>query len=322
MRAETFAEAYQSAIYKAAGMAFVLSEHRTGTVLFGGRKFAIITAHNPRSERLSSAENQKRHEALERDLIQLGLEHTPSTGESPDGSWVEEGFVVFDIELEQALELGRKYGRHAVVYGEGERVALVWCETGRLESFYPEASVKSIREAIKRLVLGIKPLDSLESSHIQDALQWLESGEPIFRIEKPDIPPKHLVSYFALFDKDHQKILLVEHKKAGLWLPSGGHVEPLEHPKTTVEREISEELGLKASFVDPNPLFITVTPTVGATSGHTDVSLWYVLNGDCSYLPSFDKEEFHSVKWFLLHEIPYEKSDPQMSRFVQKLSAL
>lgn len=180
----------------------------------------------------------------------------------------------------------------------------------------------SLHEAVKQLVLGIKPLDSLESSDIQDTLQWLELGEPIFRIEKPDIPPKHLVSYFALFDVDRQEILLVEHKKAGLWLPSGGHVEPLEHPKSTVEREMMEELGLSASFADPNPLFITVTQTVGATSGHTDVSLWYVLNGDCSHLPNFDQEEFHSVKWFPLHEIPFEKSDPQMSRFVQKLGAL
>lgn len=136
MRAETFAEAYQSAIYKAAGIAFVLSEHPTGTVLFGGRKFAIVTAHNPRSQRLSSAENQKRHEALARDLNLLGLEHIPSTGESPDGSWVEEGFAVFDVELEQALELGREHGQYAVVYGQGERVGLAWCETGKLEWFF------------------------------------------------------------------------------------------------------------------------------------------------------------------------------------------
>jgi len=136
MNPQTFAEAYRATIYKAAGVAFTLSEKPTGTVLFEGRRFAIITAHNPRSERLSSEDNALRHEELGRDLKALGLEYTPSTGESPDRSWVEEGFAVFDMALEQALELGRKYEQHAIVYGEGERVALGWVENGRLEGFY------------------------------------------------------------------------------------------------------------------------------------------------------------------------------------------
>lgn len=136
MSPQIFAEAYRATIYKAAGVAFTLSEKPTGTVLFEGRKFAIITAHNPRSERLSSEENRQRHEELERDLNALRLEHTPSTGESPDGIWVEEGFAVFDVSPEQALELGRKYGQHAILWGEGEKVALAWCEDGELEMFY------------------------------------------------------------------------------------------------------------------------------------------------------------------------------------------
>ncbi len=143
MSPRAFSEAYQSAIYKAAGVAFTLSEKPTRTVLFEGRKFAIITAHNPRSERLSSQENAKRHEELGRDLKALGLEHTPSTGESPDGRWVEEGFAVFDVSPEQALELGRKYGQHAILWGEGEKVALAWCETARVETF----AAQMLREA-------------------------------------------------------------------------------------------------------------------------------------------------------------------------------
>lgn len=124
-------------------MAFTLSEKPTGITLFEGRKFAIITAHNPRSERLSSKENAQRHAELGRDLKTLGLEHTPSTGESPDGTWVEEGFAVFDVGLEQALELGRKYGQYAILWGEGEKVALAWCETARLEAF----AAQMLREA-------------------------------------------------------------------------------------------------------------------------------------------------------------------------------
>ena len=63
--------------------------------------------------------------------------------------------------------------------------------------------------------------------------------------QKPDVPPKHLVSYFALVDEARGKMLLVDHKLAGLWLPSGGHVEPDEDPRATVVREIAEELNLQ-----------------------------------------------------------------------------
>ena len=151
MSTETFAQAYRATVYKAAGVAFVLSEKPTGTVLFEGRRFAIITAHNPRSERLSSEENARRHAELERDLKALGLEYAPSTGESPDGSWLEEGFSVFGVSLEQALELGRKYGQHAIVWGEGGRVALGWCETNRQEGFYARP-VMSPAKTVRRFI--------------------------------------------------------------------------------------------------------------------------------------------------------------------------
>lgn len=129
---------------------------------------------------------------------------------------------------------------------------------------------------IRKELLAIDPVDELERDHITDALAWVDSGADLFRISKPDHPPKHLVSYFVLIDG--QYILLVDHKKAELWLPTGGHVESGEHPRETVEREIEEELGITLSLPIGPPLMVTCTETVGRTSGHTDVSLWYVVN--------------------------------------------
>ncbi|AKN85124.1 hypothetical protein [Francisella orientalis] len=88
-----------------------------------------------------------------------------------------------------------------------------------------------IREHIHTLISAIIPYDDVEQKHIHDTLSWIESGAPIFRVQKPDVPNKHLVSYFVLFDDVHQKIFLCDHKKALLWLPSGGHVEIDEDPK-------------------------------------------------------------------------------------------
>lgn len=181
------------------------------------------------------------------------------------------------------------------------------------------ASASEIRAQIRALVANIAPLDQLEKTHIEHSLAWIDAGSPLFRVEKPDIPPQHLVSYFVVFDEKYKKVLLVDHKKAGLWLPPGGHVEPNEHPKKTVERECREELGISATFLREEPLFLTQALTVGSTAGHVDISFWYLILGSCQETYSYDQGEFHQIRWFDFNEIPFKQSDPHMKRFIQKL---
>lgn len=117
-------------------------------------------------------------------------------------------------------------------------------------------------------------------------------------------------------------MLLVDHKQARLWLPTGGHVEIDEDPKETVKRECVEELNSEVEFYFADPIFITSTVTVGLTAGHTDVSLWYVLKGNHQGYYEFDLGEFNDIRWFGLDEIPFETSDPHMRRFVKKLESI
>jgi 8-oxo-dGTP pyrophosphatase MutT (NUDIX family) len=183
-------------------------------------------------------------------------------------------------------------------------------------------NVSAIYKQIFQIVSNISPLDKLEKQHISSTLSWIKSGASIFRIQKPDIPSKHLVVYFVLWDRKAHKVLLVDHKQAGLWLPTGGHVEIDEDPKETVLRECKEELNYQAEFYFEHPLFLTSTTTVGLTAGHTDVSMWYVLKGDHQDSYEFDRGEFNDIRWFRLDEIPYHLSDPHMRRFIQKLQSV
>ncbi|MGE0631242.1 MAG: NUDIX domain-containing protein [Pseudobdellovibrionaceae bacterium] len=166
---------------------------------------------------------------------------------------------------------------------------------------------------------SILPWDSTEDFHLRDCVEWIQSGAPIFRIKKPDVPNQHLVSYSALIDPHEKEILLVEHKNAELWLPCGGHVELNEDPKISAQRELAEELNILPVLLFEKPIFITKAVTVGHTAGHTDVSLWYIFKGERKIPLNFDKNEFHSVRWFHFDEIPLEKSDPNMARFIAKL---
>jgi 8-oxo-dGTP diphosphatase len=179
-------------------------------------------------------------------------------------------------------------------------------------------SAADLRRQIRIEFSTIQPLDALEKAHIAEAIEWLDSGAELCRLAKPATPPKHLVSYFVVVDDGY--VLLVDHRNAQLWLPPGGHVEPGEHPRTTVLRELEEELGFTASHAIQAPLLLTATTTIGLTAGHTDVSLWYVVHASRSQKIIFDEREFDTVHWFSFAEFPLERSDPHMGRFLKKLS--
>lgn len=174
-----------------------------------------------------------------------------------------------------------------------------------------------MRTQIRREIAAITPHDATEVKHIADALVWVNSGAELFRLAKPATPPKHLVAYFAVVDEGH--ILLVDHKNAQLWLPPGGHVEPHEHPRSTVVREMEEELGFAPAHEIQAPLMITCSTTVGLTAGHVDVSLWYVVNAPRDQKISFDDTEFNTVEWFAFAQVPRHRSDPHLGRFIAKL---
>jgi 8-oxo-dGTP pyrophosphatase MutT (NUDIX family) len=190
----------------------------------------------------------------------------------------------------------------------------------------PGVSGEALRAQLTGLLEGIDPGDEQERAHIAAAAEWIASGAPLYRTRKPDVPPMHLVSYFVVFDEARGEILLVAHRKAGLWLPSGGHVEPMEAPWDTVLRECDEELRIEAvasAVSGERPFFLTVTRTRGQ-GRHTDVSLWYVLRAAADDIVSFDEEEFDAIRWLPLRQIlaePADTLDPHMHRFTRKLMA-
>ncbi|GIH09725.1 DNA mismatch repair protein MutT [Rhizocola hellebori] len=184
----------------------------------------------------------------------------------------------------------------------------------------------TVRKAIADLVRGIAPHDASEEHDRQLALDWIDSGAQLHRTAKPDVPPMHLVAYFAVTDSTGA-MLLADHLKSGLLLPPGGHCEAGELPWDTVRRECPEELGIDAvaaAAFGPRPLFVTVTRTRdphGLGGIHTDVSLWHVVRADRDSITGFDRNEFSAVHWLTTGQIqalPLSGLDPAMHRFAAK----
>ncbi len=163
-------------------------------------------------------------------------------------------------------------------------------------------------------VRAVAATDELGARHREQALEWLASTEDIYRRVRPATPPTHLVAYFLLVDRRADRVLLCDHRLAGLWLPTGGHVEPGEDPVDTVRREAMEELGVSPAFdalTGAEPFFLTVTPTVGdAVSRHVDVSLWFALEARVGAALRPDAAEFAGVRWWSRREV--EDADPSL----------
>ena len=166
---------------------------------------------------------------------------------------------------------------------------------------------------------AIEPQDALERQQWQQARDWVASGAELCRLHKPATPAQHLVSYFVLDDGQH--LLLVDHHNAGLWLPTGGHVDPGEHPRATVQRELLEELGLALPAPVGPPLMLTIGTTVGLTAGHTDVSLWYRVSARRDQPLHWDRSEFADARWFAFDQLPLARCEPQLQRYVARLRA-
>lgn len=183
----------------------------------------------------------------------------------------------------------------------------------------------ALHDEVRSLVAKLTPADVVEAEHRREALAWLDSTQDIFRRIAPRTPSPHLVSYFLLTDHVQGRVLLVDHRKAGLWLPSGGHVEPGEHPATTVRREVQEELGIPAVFSPVTgelPMFVTVTETAPRAHRHTDVSLWFVLSSGVNQAIKPDLREFRKVRWWSRDDIRQADPalfDPHLNRMLAKL---
>jgi ADP-ribose pyrophosphatase YjhB (NUDIX family) len=84
------------------------------------------------------------------------------------------------------------------------------------------------------------------------------------------------------------KILLVLHKKLGIWLAPGGHIEENELPHEAAEREFFEETGLKVHTLHYGPL---------QKSTHSQ----FVPNPFCSNLHEINRPRGTNGKFCQLH---------------------
>lgn len=91
------------------------------------RKFAILTAYNPRSMLLPRRVNEQRHQVM-RELLILGcyrVEQCVGYEDEPEVAWREPAWLVHDIDRQEALDFGRTFRQNTIIYCEDLRPELI-----------------------------------------------------------------------------------------------------------------------------------------------------------------------------------------------------
>ncbi len=109
------------------------------------------------------------------------------------------------------------------------------------------------------------------------------------------------------------------HKRLGLWLQPGGHIDRGEEPPAAAMREAVEETGLPLHYMGGAPVLfhVDVHP---AARGHTHLDLRYVLEAaDADPRPA--PGESPDVRWFSWPEA-LSLADPGLTGALRKLRPL
>lgn len=128
------------------------------------------------------------------------------------------------------------------------------------------------------------------------------------------------------------KVLLLHHKKLGVWLYPGGHVEKNETPEQAVKREVKEETGLDIEILDEkdnklsdinadvsvlhNP-YVILCERVG-DHYHIDIVYLCKISGKNKKI-KYDKNESNDIGFFSVSELDNIKLFPNFKRLLEKV---
>lgn len=175
----------------------------------------------------------------------------------------------------------------------------------------------SVFDQVRCAITERVPIDAAERSSIDRTLAELDRLADPFDQESD---PVHVTGSAIVVGP--RGVVLLRHKRLGLWLQPGGHVDPGETPWEGALREAREETGLEVSFVEVDvdgvPPLVHVDVHAGGR-GHTHLDLRYLVDGGDAD-PAPPEGESQEIGWFDWPAAIERASDDRLTALLRHLA--
>lgn len=148
------------------------------------------------------------------------------------------------------------------------------------------------RPLLVRVLEAHEPAEPAEAASLAEILAGLRVLARPFDV---DVDPRHVTASAIVVD-DAGRVLLHLHRRIGVWLQPGGHVDPGEQPRDAVLREVREETGLTPTHLLEPPVPIHVDAHDGGR-GHRHYDLRYLVTVPDGRSPAPPEGESQHVEW-------------------------
>jgi len=179
-------------------------------------------------------------------------------------------------------------------------------------------------DAVREQLRAYRPANSTEAAFLE---RMLELSRAEAACEGSNFLPGHFTASAFVLSPDRRDLVLIHHKKLGIWVQPGGHVEPLDEDlSAAARREVLEEVGLDelepislgASLVFDVDIHAIPARKTDPAHEHFDVRFAFVAKTRTLVR----SEEVSDLRWVPLSEVEQMGTDESVLRAVRKLRAL